>query len=269
VALTIKAYTLLAQLYFERAKRPGQAAKLLLARLVISEAAKLLGRPGLKGRSCRTPDRPKRVDRAVARYFNQVGLVALAQRRLVSAMKQFERALGCDGRDLDAHLNRAALALSFRGYWIAHDSFTAVLKQRPRHVDALVGLGVACRGLASAPPEPGRPKKTAAHWYQQAATHYRRALAIDSGAGEAAFNLGRLYLDHLNDRIQGGDWFARYLRLPARRTSASGRKEAREQLAEIAYQDRIYCRMKPRSADRATCLTQARARWQRWGLRAR
>ena len=60
MALTVQAYTLLAQLYFERAKRPGQAAKLLLARLVLSEAAKLLGRPGLKGRICLAPARPGR-----------------------------------------------------------------------------------------------------------------------------------------------------------------------------------------------------------------
>ena len=110
----------------------------------------------------------------------------------------------------------------------------------------------------------GRPRRPRAAWYKLAATQYRRALAIDSKAADAVYNLGHLYMDYLNDNGRAGDWYARYLGMPKRQTSPGGRKHAQEQLAEIAYQDGIYCKMIQDKAKQAACRSKAAARQARW-----
>ena len=104
----------------------------------------------------------------------------------------------------------------------------------------------------------------AAHWYRLAGAQYRKSLAIRATAADALYNLGHLYMDYLNDRVKAGGWFSRYLGLPPKHTSPKGRKFAREQLTEIAYQDSVYCRMVTPAAKRRVCSKEAAARQARW-----
>lgn len=262
--LNLKAYNLLALLYFQRSKRRGHRSKRMLAKLVLTEARKVLLRREVRGRFCKRPKRPSAFDRAAAGNRNITGLILLTERRLVDAMKRFEGAIQCDAALVEAHLNRAAIALGFRGYWIAHDSFRAVLRRQPKNVDAIIGLGVAFRGIATAPVDKGRPRHPASHWYGRAAAQYKRALAVRATAADALYNLAHLHLDYLNDRVTAGLWFSRYLGLAVKHTSPRGRKFAREQLAEIAYQDSVYCRMIPAKAKRRSCQEKAASRQARW-----
>lgn len=262
--LNLKAYNLLALLYFQRSKIRAHRSKRMLARLVLAEALKVLERREVRGRFCKRPGRPTPFDRAVAALRNVNGLILLDQRRLVDAMQRFEGALRCDASLVGAHMNRAAIALGFRGYWIAHDSFGQVLARQPKNVDAVIGLGVAYRGIATAPAEKGRPKRRADHWYRLAALQYKKGLAIRATAADALYNLAHLHMDYLNDRVAAGTWFSRYLGLASKHTSAEGRKYAREQLTEIAYQDSVYCRMVTPVAKRRACRRSAAARQARW-----
>ncbi len=264
--LNLKAYNLLALLYFHRSKHRGHRSKRMLAKLVLKEARKVLKRKEVRGRYCKRAKRPTAFDRAVADNRNVTGLILLAQRQLVDAMQRFEGALRCDGALVEAHMNRAAIALGFRGYWIAHDSFRQVLLRRPKSVDAVIGLGVAYRGIATAPAQKSRPRKPAAHWYGLAASQYKKALAISSTAADALYNLGHLHMDYLNDRVSAGLWFSRYLGLASRYTSPKGRKFAREQLAEIAYQDTVFCKMVSSAVKKKACREKAAARQAQWRL---
>jgi tetratricopeptide (TPR) repeat protein len=119
-----------------------------------------------------------------------------------------------------------------------------VLKIQPRRVDAIVGLGVALRGLASAVPGPQRDE-----YYTKAAAQYRRALSVDPNHTDAIYNLGHLYMDYVNNKDKAEKWYKEYLSKATRYTSAAARKSAREQLSEIAYQRKVEAKMKKMEQD--------------------
>jgi tetratricopeptide (TPR) repeat protein len=79
-------------------------------------------------------------------------------------------------------MNFGQITLSFRGYEDAEDAFSAALGVRPDSYDALIGLGVALRGL-------GR--------VSEAEERYEVARRLDPERPEAWFNLGILHQDHL------------------------------------------------------------------------
>ena len=237
--LNLKAYTLLALLYFKQSAQKKHRSKLMLARLVITEAQKVFKKPKVKGTYCKAAETPSDFDIAVAQLRNLTGLVLLRRKLLVEAMYKFEAALKCDANFVEAHMNRAAIALGFRGYWIAHDSFKRVLKQKKGNVDAIIGLGVAYRGIASAPLERGRPQKPSGEWYKLAIAQYKKALEVNPNATDAIFNLGHLYMDYVNNIKQAKAWYEKYLAKSHKYTAKGARKAAKDQIAEIAYQKTV------------------------------
>ncbi len=242
--LNLKAYTLLSLLYFQQSKKRKHRSKLMLAKLVLKEALKVFKRPMVKDKYCKTPETPTDFDLAAAQLRNLTGLLLLRDKRLVEAMHRFEAALKCDANNIEAHMNRAAIALGFRGYKIAHISFTRVLKQQPKRVDAIVGLGVALRGLASTVAPMRRDG-----FYKKAAAQYKKALSINPNYGNAIYNLGHLYMDYVNDKDKAERWYKQYLAKPRKYTSRSARKEAKEQISEIAYQRVVEAKMKKMEED--------------------
>jgi tetratricopeptide (TPR) repeat protein len=242
--LNLKAYTLLSLLYFQQSKKRKHRSKLMLAKLVLKEALKTFKKPVVKGKYCKTPEAPTDFDLAAAQLRNLTGLLLLRDKRLVEAMHRFEAALKCDANNVESHMNRAAIALGFRGYQIAHISFKRVLKQQPKRVDAIVGLGVALRGLASTVPPMKRDE-----FYNKAAAQYRKALSINPNYTDAIYNLGHLYMDYVNDKDKAEKWYKEYLAKPRRYTSRTARKEAKEQIAEIAYQRVVEAKMQKMERD--------------------
>jgi len=241
--LNLKAYSLLALVYFQQSKRRRYRSKLTLAGLVLKEALKVLKKPAVKGKYCKDPENPTGFDVATAQLRNITGLILLRRERLVEAMYRFEAALKCNADFVEAHMNRAAIALGFRGYWIAHDSFTRVLKLQPKNVDAIIGLGVAYRGIATDPDRRGR-KHSKDEWYAKATAQYKKALQINPKATDAIYNLGHLNMDYLNNIKKAEKWYKKYLAKPKRVTARKARKDAKEQLDEIAYQRKVMARMK-------------------------
>ncbi len=237
--LNLKAYTLLSLLYFQQSKKRRHRSKLMLAKLVLKEALKVFKKPMVKGKYCKSPESPTDFDLAAAQLRNLTGMILLRDQRLVEAMYRFEAALKCDANNIESHMNRAAIALGFRGYKIAFDSFSRVLKQQPRRVDAIVGLGVALRGLASTVPPMRRDE-----FYKKAAAQYKKALSIDPNYTDAIFNLAHLYMDYVNDKDKAERWYKAYLAKPTKYTKRKVRKEVREQIAEIAYQRKVEAKMK-------------------------
>lgn len=240
--LNLKAYTLMALLYFHQSRHRKARSKLTLASLVLKEAQKVLQKESVKGKYCKDPEKATAFDIAVAQLRNVTGLILLRRDQLVEAMYRFEAALKCNNDFIEAHMNRAAIALGFRGYWIAHESFQRVLKLQPKNLDATVGLGVAYRGIAT-DADPRGQKRPREEWYKLAVAQYEAALRLDTSATDALYNLGHLYMDYVNDINLAEKWYKEYLARPPRTTVESARREVKMQLDEITYQREIAAKM--------------------------
>jgi tetratricopeptide (TPR) repeat protein len=240
--LNLKAYSLMALMYYHQSRHRKNRSKLTLASLVLKEAQKVLQKEIVKGQFCKDPEKATYFDIAVAQMRNIAGLILLRREQLVEAMYRFEAALKCNADFIEAHMNRAAIALGFRGYWIAHDSFQRVLKLQPRNLDATVGLGVAYRGIAT-DPDPRGQQKQKEDWYKLAVAQYEASLKLDPNASDAIYNLGYLYMDYVNDINLAEKWYKEYLNRPPRTTDETARREVKTQLDEIVYQREIAAKM--------------------------
>jgi len=127
------------------------------------------------------------VDDTHAPIYNTWGMVDVARGRVVEALAKFERAYTLDPTMFEAWMNFGQITLSFRGYADAERAFRAALELRPRSYDALIGLGVALRGLD----RPGEARE-----------RYLLARRIDPDRPEAWFNLGVLHQDHLDGTVE-------------------------------------------------------------------
>lgn len=109
-----------------------------------------------------------------------LGGLAMRKANLTDALQRFSAAVDLDGNLIEARMNVGLITLGFRRYDTAKDQFTAVLAKQPKNYDALIGLGVAQRGLGD---------------LAAAEASYKKAQDLDSSRGEAFFNLGVLYKD--------------------------------------------------------------------------
>lgn len=188
--LNIKAYAMMALVYLDVAKRIK--SQLMLAKLVINEADETMKE--LKGLNCKGKT-PTELEKSVAELKNVDGLIELRKEQLVEAMKRFTAAVDCNPDFVEAHMNIGAIALSFRGYKRAQNSFSVVLKHQPKNVDAIMGLGVAYRGMSAEAMADQKDK-----FIEKAEAQYRRAMAV-AGAGskqyaDGLYNLGLLTEDY-------------------------------------------------------------------------
>jgi len=138
-------------------------------------------------------------DRLHAPAHNTCGLVWLAQGDVVQALQAFEAAYAIDPGFYEAWMNHAQVALSFRDHAEAERLFGRALQARPRAYDALLGRGVARRGLGDV---------------EGARRDYELARAVDPERPEAWFNLGVLHQEHPRgegDLEAARDLFAEFL----------------------------------------------------------
>lgn len=157
----------LARLYYDRG-RLHDRSYLLLSKLVVTQATRVLEQRG-------TPS---------AELHNLHGLLLMEDGDQVSALRAFRRATEIDPDHAEAHLNVAMIALRFRDYATAEQSLTQALGDRrhERDVTALLGLGVAQRGLRRY------------HDAEQTLVHTQE---VDGEDPRALYNLGLLYHEHI------------------------------------------------------------------------
>jgi tetratricopeptide (TPR) repeat protein len=122
----------------------------------------------------------QKIDADFAPLYNTWGLVDLRRARITDAAAKFRRALELDPKLLAAHMNYGRIALSFRAYDDARVAFEHALALQKDGFDALIGLGVALRGL-------GR--------LDEAEARYAEAREREPERPEPDFNLGVLYQD--------------------------------------------------------------------------
>jgi tetratricopeptide (TPR) repeat protein len=119
-SLSADAYANLARIYFD-------LGRIELARVVCENAIQL--------------------GSDAATLHNRLGLIALAQKDVITAYREFLAAVKRDPDYVDAHMNIGAMALNFRDFEVAKRSFEAVLAKRENDRDARRSYGVALRGL--------------------------------------------------------------------------------------------------------------------------
>lgn len=77
---------------------------------------------------------------------NTAGLIQVEQHNYNGAVKSFKRARELDPKFFEAHMNYAAVNLSFRGFKEAEAAYRDALRLRPKEYEAHLGLALALRG---------------------------------------------------------------------------------------------------------------------------
>lgn len=154
----VEAYVLLALFYMEGSEK--NKSRLTLAKLLLDEAT-------------------KRNDK-FAPLHNARGLIELRNDNVAQALEHFQRAVALNDDFVEARMNVANVVLGFRKYEEAAQQFNQVIERQPKSYDAIVGLGIAQRGLKQ---------------LDQAEQSYKKAADLDGARAEAYFNLGVLYKD--------------------------------------------------------------------------
>lgn len=81
-----------------------------------------------------------------APIHNTAGIIQVELGNMNSAVASFKMASDLDAGFFEAHMNYAAVNLSFRGFKPAEDAYRAALKLRPNDYDVRLGLSLAIRG---------------------------------------------------------------------------------------------------------------------------
>lgn len=157
----VRAYTVYGLVYMEGSKKNRN--RLDLAKLLLEEGEKR--------------------NKAYAPLQHALGLLALAKNNLTDALQRFQAAVELDGNFSEARQNVALISLGTRRYDVAKDQFEKVLAAQTKNYDAMIGLGIALRGLGTKAD------------LDAAEAVYRKAKDAEPKRGEAYFNLGVLYKD--------------------------------------------------------------------------
>jgi tetratricopeptide (TPR) repeat protein len=161
----VEAYVLLSLLYMEGSER--NKSRLTLAKLLL--------------------DKAKEFGDKFAPLYNARGLLELRNDNVAQALDEFQRAVALDESFVEARMNVGNIVLGFRKYEEAAQQFTAVLQIQPKNYDAIIGLGIAQRGLKQ---------------LDQAEKSYLKAADLDQVRADAYFNLGVLYKDFRANETQ-------------------------------------------------------------------
>lgn len=81
-----------------------------------------------------------------APIHNTAGLIQVQMDNFNGAVKSFAAARSLDPKFFEAHMNYAAVNLSFRGFKEAEEAYRAALKLQPNDYEAHLGLALAVRG---------------------------------------------------------------------------------------------------------------------------
>ncbi|MFT4703075.1 MAG: tetratricopeptide (TPR) repeat protein [Bradymonadia bacterium] len=172
------AYELLARVYSE-------TGRLELARLVCENAI-LLG-----------------IEDAV--LHNRLGLIALELDEVGAAYREFQAAVAIDPALIEAQMNIAAMALSFRDYESALSALQLVRVARPSDLEVRLSYGVALRGLDE---------------LDAAKLEYDAVLGSEPGHLGALYNLGILQQEGFADYAAACGHYREFLSAPGASSAA-------------------------------------------------
>ncbi len=127
---------------------------------------------------------------------NNRGVIFHAQGDDSLAMFYYSSAIGSDQANKAANFNVGSMAMSYGDAERAFQHFSVVLAQDPDNLDARVGLALAHRGMGN---------------FTEAEAEYKKVLDKDPNNPLAVFNLGVLYHDHLNKKVEAQSLFRKYL----------------------------------------------------------
>jgi len=154
----VEAYVIFSLVYMEGSER--NKSRLDLANLLLEEGAKR--------------------NAGFAPLWNARGLLQLKKDNVGRALSMFEKAVQLAPGFTEARMNVGNIVLGFRKYDYAKQMFESVLEKKKKSYDAIVGLGIAQRGMGD---------------LESAEAAYKRARKLNGRRGEAVFNLGLLYKD--------------------------------------------------------------------------
>jgi len=127
---------------------------------------------------------------------NNRGVIYTSQKDDSLAMLYFIRAIGNDPKNKSANFNVASIAMKYGDAQTAYDRYSLVLSQDPDNLNARLGLALSLRGL-------GR--------FADAEKELQNVLQKDPNNPVATFNLGVLYYDHMNKKVEAKRNFRKYL----------------------------------------------------------
>lgn len=127
---------------------------------------------------------------------NNRGVIYTSQGDDSLAMLYFIRAIGNDPKNKSANFNVASIAMKYGDAQTAYDRYSLVLSQDPDNLNARIGLALSLRGL-------GR--------FADAEKELQKVLQKDPNNPVATFNLGVLYYDHMNKKVEAKRNFRKYL----------------------------------------------------------
>jgi tetratricopeptide (TPR) repeat protein len=211
-----QAYINLAVMAFNQGRfRPGQqavegAADVLIGSALAVQADAVVALENLArfffdySRSSEANQRFRRFAQLVCQYaitknalyapiYNLRGLIFLAEENIRAAISDFRKATELDPDFYEAYMNYASLNLGFRGYQQAQQAYEQALRIRPDSYDALIGIGVAIRGLASEQESlegDGEMIEGTRYTYEMAVQKYEAAKQLDAARPESYFNIG-------------------------------------------------------------------------------
>jgi tetratricopeptide (TPR) repeat protein len=113
-----------------------------------------------------------------APLHNAYGLYYMHRNLLNQALTEFQAAVADDPRFVEARKNVGFVTISFRRYDTAKEMFSKALEISPKDYDAIIGLGIAQRGVNE---------------IDNAEASFKKARDLDGSRGPAYFNLGVLY----------------------------------------------------------------------------
>ncbi len=115
-----------------------------------------------------------------ASLLNTTGLILVETGDLPLAVKHFKKAREVDPRFFEAHMNYAAVNLSFRGFAEAEAAYRSAAQLRPKDYDAALGVALALRAQIDGDGGEGR--------LAEAEKWIGKAKEIDAARPEAYFN---------------------------------------------------------------------------------
>jgi tetratricopeptide (TPR) repeat protein len=128
----------------------------------------------------RRPERDAPASRSPTADDYAIGLHDAGRGALVDALHHFEAAIADDPSSIMPWIDAGLIALQLRKYDAAARLFARAVELAPASYDALVGLGIARRGLGD---------------LDGAEASYEKARASDPTRGDAYYDLGLLYKD--------------------------------------------------------------------------
>ncbi len=118
-----------------------------------------------------------------ARLTFLIGKMQLKKGDVPGAVAKFREAIEYDPNWIEARQERGAISLSFRDFNNAAEDFQAVVNRDKENIPALLGLGIAYKGLKR---------------FDEAETYYKKILEREPKLPEAHWNLAILYHRDLN-----------------------------------------------------------------------